>query len=174
MKTFPDWELPRMALFQVIIAVSVGLVTGLFELSVGKMLTHALFFTISYFFVSALMTGFFYFVIKFLHDRTLVPLKLYSIVVMAQIPAVVLKVLSPLDIPIHLVGILITCVLLAVGFVERERLPRTGVLRLMSVIFGVFFLIWMVSVITSSNETESSKVEIPEETIDQIRREMGK
>ncbi|MCB0394296.1 MAG: hypothetical protein KDD25_07040, partial [Bdellovibrionales bacterium] len=109
MKEVPEWDARRLALFQVVIAAAVGLLAGLFEVSPVKMVTNPIFFSIYYFFVSGFTTLFFYFAFQFLYKSTFEPIMVYRIVAFAQIPHVFLKVLTPLRIPIDIVGMLVTC-----------------------------------------------------------------
>lgn len=98
--------------------------------------------------------------------------RLYAIVVLANLPYFIFHTVSGFLPPIDLIGFALTAILLIVGIVEQFSLDRKTVVRLVSVLYLVFAILWMAAQIRSVGGADE-KNRIPEpRALDELEREM--
>src|SRR5690606_25993302 len=97
--------------------------------------------------VSFIVAGFFYYCFFFFLRRELPMRVLFSNVIFAHLPAMVLYTLSPLVPPLILVGLAVTGILVIVGLVENLKVPKTFTIRIVGGLFLLFVVFWIVNVI---------------------------
>ncbi len=95
---------------------------------------------------------FFYFLFLFIYNRQISFHRTYTLVFLALIPVLVLRILSPLIAPINLIGFAITLILLTVGFVENFQLPKKSIIKVFGGIFTAYFILWAFQQISSSRK----------------------
>ncbi len=173
-ETPKDWDWVTTLAVQFSIAGPIGFLSGLFEGSTLGMIFNIFIHPIFIILLSLLISLFSKIVIRFLYQLEFQLLDIYRVVALATLPWAVIKILAPLNIPIGIVGMLIACVLISVGYVENFRLPRKGILKLMSIVFGLFFISWMINIISTTHKNEAIKNEVTKESLDILEKELGK
>jgi hypothetical protein len=151
MKHLPDWTWKRLLLVLLVISSGTGVLAGFLEKKIilsiiaGLILTPIL--TLIQITVACV---FFYYLFQIFADRTVPFRQLFTVVFFAFIPQLVLNILAGYIPPISLIGMAFTAMLLSVGFVENFQLPRRLVLRLIAILYVIFFVLWIWSRISSS------------------------
>lgn len=182
MKQCPDWNWFVLLSVQLLLSLFLGIIASIVS-------SHSIIFIPSYitFPLSSLMTCFFgtcffYFLFLFLYNRQLSFHKIYTLLFLALIPFLILRILSTLISPINLIGFAITLILLTVGFVESFLLPKKNIIKLFSALFAAYFLIWSAQQIYFSKKEMKFRKTVPtknlEETesiedVDKIEKEIN-
>ena len=172
MKCVPDWDWSPLVVVLLIFSVLTGVIAGIISQSTTSLLGNIFVYPIMNFVTLFLITGILFYLFQYLYNLNVDYRRLFTAVFLAALPAIILRILSPLDIPVSIVGVLAACFLLSVGLIENFFLPRKGVLKLMGAFFGVFFVFWMYSIISISHEKESTKVEVTKESLDILQKEL--
>jgi len=171
-KSAPNWSWTVLITVSAVFSVSTGLISGAFSGRVtsilGNIFTYPI-VNISSLFITA---GFFFFLIQFLYKLNLDFQKVFCITLLAGIPAMILRVFSPFDIPVGIIGVLAACFLLAVGFIENFFVPKKGILKIMGAFFSIFLIFWVYSVISISHEKEAAKPNVTRESLDILQKEL--
>src|SRR5690606_30379754 len=111
MRQLPDWSWTTLILLQLSLAGVAGLLSGVIARKPMKMIEGLFVYPISSTLVSFIVAGFFYYCFFFFLRRELPMRVLFSNVIFAHLPAMVLYTLSPLVPPLILVGLSVTGIL---------------------------------------------------------------
>lgn len=149
-KVAPNWNWPTMLSVQLAINILLGAVSDLLvahSVTFVRKIIFLPFISIATCFLGAC---FFYFLILFIYNRQISFHRTYTLVFLALIPFLILRILSPLISPINLIGFAITLILLTVGFVENFQLPKKSIIKVFGGIFAAYFILWSIQQINSS------------------------
>lgn len=172
MKTLPDWEWATILTLHAVFGAIVGFLSGLLK---GNFLS--IIFQPFMSLLSALIIGitgaalFYYFILFYLNRKTDIQ-KLYTMVAIATLPMLALRIISFIGPPVDLIGFAITCLLCTVGLVENFAIERKLAVKIMAGIFSLFVVIWVVGIITSSRNKVELRQEVTPETLDILEKEM--
>lgn len=151
MKQMPDWTWKRLFLVLIIIASGTGGLAGFLEKKIILSIIAGLILTPILTAIQITVASvFFYYLFQIFADKTVSFRQLFTVVLFAFIPQLVLNIAVGYVPPIALVGMLFTALLLIVGFVENFQLSRKLVLRMVAILYVIFFLIWIWGRISSS------------------------
>lgn len=172
MRGLPPWHWSTFISLQVGIAVISGVLLGLISLSFINFLLGLIVLPISTLAASFIITFFLNYFFAFFTKTYLDVQRLFGIVVVAQIPFLILHILSVHVPPIDLIGFGITCMLLIVGLTEHFHLNRRTVTRLAIFIYLLFCAVWMAAQIRNHfMQSQTQAFEIPQ-TLESIEREV--
>lgn len=174
MRGLPPWKWSTLISLQVGIAIISGVLLGLISLSFINFLLGLIVLPISTLIASLIITFFLNYFFAFFSKTYLDIRRLFGVVVVAQIPFLILHILSVHVPPIDLIGFGITCLLLIVGLTEHFQLNRKSVTRLAISIYVLFSAIWIAAQIRNQlAQNETRALETPQ-TLDSIEREVLK
>lgn len=71
-----------------------------------------------------------------------------------------------------LLGILVTGILLIVGFVENLQVPKKPLIKIMMGLFAIYFIFWIISSIEINREQEHLKSKALPESLDILQKEL--
>lgn len=150
-KHVPDWPWARLLLFQIVITAVTGALNGLAEQRIFFGVFAGLFFRpVITLIMMGIATLFFYYCFQIFAEKTVAPRHLFTVVLFANIPQFLFQTIEGFVPPVALVGMAFTALLLLVGFVENFQLPRKLAVRLIAVLYAIFFALWLWNSITSS------------------------
>jgi len=150
-RKLPDWDLETTALLVFYTSAGSAVLSGLLMQGMLALFSSVILVPIMTFIGLALATAFYHYMFIFLYDRTIDPKKIFQVLAVATIPFMVLRVFGIWIGPIVMIGLAITCALLIVGFVDNFYLPKRGVMKLIGLIFALFFCQWIYSTIRSTS-----------------------
>lgn len=151
MKQMPDWTWKRLFIVLIIIASSTGVLAGFLEKKIILSIIAGLILTPILTAIQITVASvFFYYLFQIFANKTVPFRQLFTVVLFAFIPQLILNIAVGYVPPIALVGMLFSALLLCVGFVENFQLPKKMVLRMVAILYVIFFLIWIWGRISSS------------------------
>ena len=172
MRGLPPWRWSTLVSLQFGIAIISGVLLGLISLSFINFLLGLIVLPVSTLAASLIITFFLNYFFAFFTKTYLDVRRLFGVVVVAQIPFLILHILSIHVPPIDLIGFGITCLLLIVGLTEHFQLNRRVVSRLAISIYLLFSAIWIAAQVRNHmSQSESRSFETPQ-TLDSIEREV--
>jgi hypothetical protein len=151
MRQIPDWTWTRLLLVLIVLASGTGVLAGFLEKKIILSIIAGLIFTPIISGIYMLVASvFFYYLFQIFADKTVSFKHLFTVILFANIPQLLLNIVAGYLPPISLVGMLFTALLLSVGFVENFQLPKKMVLRMVAVLYVIFFVIWIWGRISNS------------------------
>lgn len=145
----PSWPLGRVLAVQFICAAISGLCAGLFPPSLWKFLNGIILFPILVTMISLLLSCFFYYSFQIFERRTVSFVKLSNLVFFATLPYFLFHIPSTLFPPSDIFGLGMEAMLLAMGLTENFQLEKRRSLRLIGVVFGILFFLWLAEKVSS-------------------------
>lgn len=112
---------------------------------------------------------FFYYFFLILYNRQLPFIKIFSLVLFANIPFVIFHIAAFFFPPADLIGLAISALLMVVGLVENFQVPKKLATQLIIGLYFIFFLYWAGNLIVSRDHSESS---LPQD-LDKIEKEVN-
>ena len=173
MRHLPDWDWPFLLVCQAIAAATCGVAAGITAHSLGSIFAGLIFTPISNALITAVLSGFFYYTFGFVLHKPTPFHKIYTHMVFAQIPALLLWTVTPLLPPLILLGSAATGLLLLVGFVDNFGLPRRTMIRLLAGIYMVFVIFWISSAINQRRQVEVFRDKATPESLDILEKELN-
>ncbi|MEZ0392263.1 MAG: YIP1 family protein [Pseudobdellovibrionaceae bacterium] len=165
-KRVPEWPWPRLLALEVIVA---GLTGSLASLILQKSVVSAIF---GFFFAPfvtlitlAIMTLFFYYSFQIFAEKIISPRQIFTVVLFASIPQLILRIIDGYVPPITLVGMAFTAFLMLVGFVENFQIQKKMAIRLIGVLYAILLTIWIWNQVSSSRMESNwshDRIEAPE------------
>ena len=165
-KSVPDWHWYRLIGLHATLAAICGALTGLVEKKISFSIIAGLILTpILTMITLGVATLFFYYCFQIFVQKTVSVRKLATVIVLANIPQMILQVVSGYVPPITLVGMAFTALLLLVGFVENFQIDRKMAMRLIGGLYAIFIALWLWNQASSARfekSWNSDRMEAPE------------
>jgi hypothetical protein len=141
-RSAPDWSWQQILIVHAFVTALTGFCSGL----ANRSLHSSIFGLFIMPFLTAVMitisTLFFYYVFQIFGDRVIHFRKLFTVVLLANIPFFIFQIMSGLFPPITLFGLGFSALLLIVGLIDNFQLPRKFVMKLIAGIYILFFIIY--------------------------------
>lgn len=171
-RQLPQWDWRTILMVQGSLSAVTGLLSGIVAQSISRIFLGFIFFPISSVICHFVVSGFFYYTFLFFYKTQVQFRQLYLVTILANLPFVMMIVLSPLFRPIALLGLGVTAMLSLVGFVENFLLPRRSLTRLLLGIYVAYVIMWITSSLNlTKKETAFRKMATPE-SLDILEREL--
>jgi hypothetical protein len=151
-RKLPPWDIETTLLMVLYCSLASAVITGLFMRGILALFSSVILIPIMTLFSLAIGTVFFHYVFIFLYDRSVEWKKIFQLLAVATIPFMALRILGFWLGPIAMIGFAVTCLLLIVGFVDNFFLPKRGIMKLMGLIFALFFCQWVYSTIKNTSK----------------------
>ncbi len=172
MKTPPDWPWQQVLVVQGGLAAFCGIASAILSGNLLAVIASIVFLPLTVFIVSAIATGFLYYLILFFFEKTTNYVTLYRILFFAQVPGLIFQVLTVLVPPISLLSIACTLLLTAVGLHSVYQLNQRKLLKWMAGIFFIYFVFWGIHTIQLEQSKKIFKHQATPETLDILEREL--
>lgn len=142
-KHLPDWSWTVLLITVIVVSMVSGVITGLvppnfFRVMGGIIISPLVGITTT--FIGSL---FIYYYFQVYEKRTCSLRKIFTLVLFANIPFFIFQVGSELIPPITLVGFAFTALLMAVGLTENFQMDKRRSIRLVTILFGIVFILWL-------------------------------
>lgn len=144
----PEWPLRRVLALQALCAGVSGMAAGLFPPGLWKLLQGLILFPILVTVMSAVLACFFYYSFQIFERRTVSMVRLITLIFFANLPYLLFHIPSSLFPPADIFGLGMAAILLVIGLTENFGLPKKRSLRLVGVVFGLLFLLWLAEKVT--------------------------
>jgi hypothetical protein len=173
MKTLPNWPWLKLLILMGAFAAACGFLRGIVNRSFLDTLSGLFVYPISTLMMLAIFSGLFYYIFLFFFKREVSYKKIFTHLIFATLPAVLLSTVSYLLPPITILGSAIIGLLLLVGFVENFQLPKQAITKLMIGLFLVYFIIWIFSTISFQQKKDEFRMKALPESLDILEKELG-
>ncbi len=174
-KSVPEWSIPTTVIVQILFSILIGFISD--QLTDFILVKGVFFFPISSLITTLLGAGFFYFLFLVIFNTEVSFLKLYKIVFLSHIPFLILRLFRVWIAPVELIGFMATSALLTVGFVENFQFPKKKMIRVIGVLFIIYFMVWTAQQISNSKNTVDARKNLDPETeiesVEQIKKDMN-
>ncbi len=164
-KNIPDWSWKRIILLQVLFTMLTGALSGLFAQSKLAIFFQLFATPILTFIMLIVSCFFFYYTFQIVLGKTVSFRQLSSSVFFANIPFFIFQIVSTYFSPILLVGFAFSAVLLTIVFVDRHHLPKKQVVSIITLLYSIFFVMWLWGRFDGSRidkSLKSEKIHAPE------------
>lgn len=166
-KRLPDVDWKTLVLFQFLLCfVSVGVSNLLAPFAIS--LVNVIISLAASILAIGLSALFFYYFFLILYDQTFEFIKIFSLVLFANIPFALFHLASAFFPPADLLGYGISGMLMIVGLSENFDVPRKLATRLVVAIYAILSVYWVIHMITIREYTR----EAAPQNLDQIEREI--
>ena len=172
MRSLPEWPWQELLLVLLAISAICGAAQGIVSGKVLSIIAGILFYPIGITILVGLFSGFFYYVFLFFFKRELDFKRLFTTVVFASIPSLLVSIATPILPPIQLLGVVSTLFLLAVGFTENFQLPKRQVTKFLAGILLIYLIFWIFSSINFKKTKDSFRDQATPESIDILEQEL--
>lgn len=142
-KTLPDWTWTTLLLTLIAVSMASGVIAGLVSLTFFRLMGGLIISPLIAIITATLGSLFIYYYFQVFEKRTCSFKKIFSLILFADIPFFIFQTGSELIPPVTLVGFAFTSLLLAVGLTENFSMEKRKSLRLVSVLFGLVFILWL-------------------------------
>lgn len=150
-KNVPDWHWYRLIGVHSVLAALSGALRGFVDQKISFSIVAGLFISPILTLISlAVASLFFYYTFQIFLQKTVSPRRLFTVVMLANIPQLLFQIVSGYVPPISLVGMAFTALLLLVGFAENFQLEKRIVIRLIGFIYALFLALWIWGRVSSS------------------------
>ena len=168
----PEWSWVTTILISIFLASLTTMLKAITQSSFPPSIFEVIFFPISNLIGQAIFSGFLYYTFYFFFHRPLNYKKLLILITLISFPLLILNIAAHWIAPLTLLGGLISALLLAVGITENFLLDGKKTVKLISVIYVVFTILWISSVLSTSNQAQRLKDSIQPEAIEILEEEM--
>lgn len=152
----PDWSIQRTLLTQASLAAFSGMLAGLFPPGMWRIIQGMILFPFLVTVMGALFATFFYYYFQIFERRTVSYAKLLTLIAFCSFPFFLFHVASALFPPSDLFGLGMMSILLVIGLTENFALEKRRSIRLIGVVFGLLFVIWLAERISYSRLPDSA------------------
>jgi hypothetical protein len=170
-RNIPEWDWPTIIVIQGSLSSLCGMLSGFVAQSVSGVFLGLIFFPISSIACHFIISGFFYYTFLFFYQAEVQFRKLYVLTVLANLPFIVMIILSPLLKPIGLIGLAVTGILLLIGFVEHFRLPRRSLSRFLITLYCGYVVLWIFSSLSLTKKEDAFRKMATPESLDILEKE---
>ena len=168
----PNWNWQTIIFFQASIASISGGLSGIVSGSISKIILGFIFIPITTLITVTAVSGFFYYFFMFVLRRQVDFKQLFSLLVIANIPFMILYILSPLVHPLIIIGLAATGILLIVGFIDYFALPKKSIIKVIVSMFLVYTLLWIIATIDRTNTQSIREINTTQESLDILEKEL--
>ncbi len=155
----PQWSLSKVLLVHALLALISGFASGFFPPGLWRILQGLILFPILVTVMGALLSAFLYYYFQIFEQRTVSYVRLFTLVAFANFPFFLFHIPSFLFPPSDLFGLAMTSILLVIGLTENFGLEKKRSLRLIALMFGLLFLLWLAEKVLSTRGREPASIE---------------
>lgn len=139
----PNWNWSVVLVIQVLISMASGVLVGLLPPDFYKILGGLIISPVIGVVMGFIGALFIYYYFQVFEHRTCSLRKIFTLIMLANIPFFVFQVGSEHIPPITLVGFAFTALLMAVGLTENFQMDKKRAIRLVTGLFAVVFILWL-------------------------------
>lgn len=168
----PDWNWRTILLFQASIAGISGGCSGIVAGSISKTILGFIFIPITASLTLTFVSGFFYYFFMFVLGRQIIYKQIFTLLAIANIPFMILYILSPLVSPLIIVGLAATGILLIVGFIDYFALPKKSIIKVIASMFALYTILWIIATIDQAKTKRIHTINTTQESLDILEKEL--
>lgn len=142
-KVVPDWRWATLIITLVVVSMISGVITGLVPPNAFRIFSGVIVSPLVAIVTAFIGAMFIYYYFQVFEKRTCSLRKIFTLILFADIPFFIFQTGSELIPPITLVGFAFTSLLMAVGLTENFQMEKRRALRLVTILFGIVFVLWL-------------------------------
>jgi hypothetical protein len=139
----PDWSWEHLLIFQAIITAATGLLAGIASKSIFSILVQLIMTPILTLILIFVSCFFFYYAFQIFAEKTVPFRQLFQTVLFANIPFFIFQIGATYLSLLTMLGMAFTALILIVAFVEKFKLEKKIVMRMILGLYIIFFSIWL-------------------------------
>lgn len=139
----PEWSWPQLLILNAVIAMASGVLSGFIPPNFYKIAGGLIISPIVSTVMNGLMSLFLYYYFQVFEYKTVSLRRLFTQTFFASIPFFIFQTGVELIPPISVVGFAFTALLMVVGLVENFQVEKKRAIKLMAIILGVVFVVWL-------------------------------
>ncbi|MDZ4676168.1 MAG: YIP1 family protein [Oligoflexia bacterium] len=172
-KRVPSWDWTTVIILEVLISAACGLLGGIVARHILSVLGGIIVGPVMGLIMSVVLSGILYYAGLFILKTELEYKKIFIVVVLAQIPAQIIGVLSPISRAVTPFAILISALLITVGLVDNFMLEKKRVTKIVGTLTGIVLIFWIYSAVLDITRHRIKVQEYTPESLDQIHKELS-
>ncbi len=141
----PDWDWQALVVFYIIMAAGCGALRGLLSGHITQFISGLIVAPIMSVISATLVTGMVYYVLVFFFDREPLIRRIFTLVLLAAVPAMALSIVSHWLPVITLAGLFLSGLLLVEGVAGNFNVDRKRFGKMVAAIYLVYLLFWLYS-----------------------------
>lgn len=156
-KNVPDWDWQALVVFYIVMAAVCGALRGLLSGHITQFFSGLIVTPVMSVISATLVTGMVYYTLVFFFDREPHPRRIFTLILLAAVPAMALSIISHWVPFITLVGLFLSGLLLVVGVSENFNVDRKRFGKIVAAVYLAYFLFWIYSSWHFRSEKEKYK-----------------
>lgn len=173
MRELPHWDWPTLLILQMAFALFCGELKNMIERDIIGFFTDIVISPLAAVAVTAIISGWFYYGIKFVFGREVSFHSLYTHVVFAGIPAQISYIVTKHFPPVNILGLAVSVYLLHVGFVHNYQLDKGKLKKLFIGLMVLFTTWWAVQFVSMNVRRDSLRQKATPESLDILEKELS-
>lgn len=142
-QTIPQWDWLHLLFHILAFTALTGVISGIVQTSVLGLLHGLVIIPIITLILTVVGSLFFYFFFQVFAERTFSLRRIMTIIFFANIPFFIFQTVAEYFPPISLIGLAFTGFILVTGFTVQFGLDRRFVIRIVSLVYAMFFIVWL-------------------------------
>jgi hypothetical protein len=172
MRQLPDWDWATILILQGVFAASGAIISHLLERELRRMFIGLLIAPIANYILLAILAGVFFYALMFLFEREVPFRQIYTHVLFAAIPSMIVSVVADLLPPLMILGAAASLMLLYVSFVENFHVDRLKAKKIFWGLMAIYALFWVIQVAQTTSRHEKLRIRATPESLDILENEL--
>lgn len=172
MRQIPDWDWPTILILQGLFAAACAVVSHLIQREFVRMIIGLVIAPVANYVLLSIVAGFFFYTLMFLFQREVPFRQIYTHVLFAAIPTMLVSVVAGLLPPLMVFGAGASLMLLYVSFVENFHVDRLKAKKIFWGLMAVYALFWAVQVVRTTSRHEKMRIKATPESLDILENEL--
>ncbi len=172
-KHVPQWDWPTLLILETTIGILIGVLGGIISGHVFAAFLGLIIGPVMNLLTTSITAGVMYYICLFSFKVELEFRKVFTIVILAALPGQILSTVWTLARPIGLISVVVTTLLLIIGFSENFLLDKKKLSQILGAIAIVVIIFWLMSMIGDISSSHIKVQDFTPESLDQIHKELG-
>ncbi len=173
MRNLPHWDWPTMLILQGILAAVTTVLAQVIGRDYIGAVVGIVIAPITSYLILFIGSGFFYYLFMFFFQREIPYRQIYTHLLFASVPAALVSILTSFVPPVILLGLIATCLLLYVGFVDNFHLDRRKVRNVLIGLMIGYIVFWIFQIIRMTSRHDSMRLKATPESLDILEKELN-
>lgn len=173
MRTVPEWDWPTLLILQGAFAAACAIIANLVSRDIIGMFIGLVMGPVFSYLMVAVGAGFFFYTFQFFFKREIPYRQVYTHLVFATIPLLIVIMVAPILPPIMLIGTAGTLMLLYVAFVDVFQMERVKTKKLLIGLMVIYTVFWTSQLVQTTTKHKTLRQKATPESLDILQKELG-
>lgn len=172
MRQLPDWDWLTIFILQGLFAAACALLANLIEGDWRGLITGPILMPLMNYILLGIFAGFFFYAGMFFFDRQVPYRQVYTHVLFASIPSMVVSIVMAFVPPLLIAGVGSSLLLMFVSLTDHFHFDRIKVKKMLWVIFAVYLIFTVSQIVRMTSRHESLRTKATPESLDILEKEL--